>query len=140
MFSKGHWMERGFFKISLEMLCMWHGFYFGAHRAMNDVNATINLLIHSSYLDNRPMLELINNVKKPTFRIINNFPYNPVYVKMIKERDRRYFYVPDTRSWLIDMHDKDELEDERVWLEENIYSGHFRGEIKKLSVFDRYKK
>ena len=65
-----NWMERGFFKISLEMLCMWHGFYFGAHRAMNDVNATINLLIHSSYSNDRPMKELIGNAKKRTIRII----------------------------------------------------------------------
>ena len=135
-----NWMERGFFKISLEMLCMWHGFYYGAHRAMSDVNATINLLIHSSYLDNRPMLELINNTKKPTFRIVNNFPYNPILVKLIKARDRRYYYTPDNRSWSIEISDKDELENERIWLEENIYNGHFRGDIKMISAYDRYKK
>mgnify|MGYP006097019751 CR=1 FL=1 len=134
-----NWMERGFFKISLEMLCMWHGFYFGAHRAMNDVNATINLLTHSSYKENKPMLELINNAKKPIHRIINNFPYSPILVKLIKNRDRRYFYVPNNKSWVIDFSNEDELENERVWLEENIYQGHFRGEIKKLSIFDKYK-
>ena len=133
------WMERGFFKIGLEMLCMWHGFYFGAHRAMNDVNATINLIAHSSYNDNSPLIELISNSKKPIFRIVNNFPYNKDHINLIKSRSKKYYYDPNSKSWIIDINDPDDAENERVWLENNIYNGHFRGEIKKISIFDRYK-
>ena len=46
------WKERGFFKQGLEMLCIWHGFYYAAHRAMNDVNAMIHLLSYPSYKSN----------------------------------------------------------------------------------------
>ena len=31
------WLERGFVSNKQEMLCLWHGFYFDAHRAMNDL-------------------------------------------------------------------------------------------------------
>ena len=133
------WMERGFFKIGLEMLCMWHGFYFEAHRAMNDVNATINLIAHSSYNDNSPLIELISNSKKPIFRIVNNFPYNKDHINLIKSRSKKYYYDPNSKSWIIDINDPDDAENERVWLENNIYKGHFRWEIKKISIFDRYK-
>ena len=46
------WGKRGFAKSSLELLSIWHGFYYDAHRAMNDVNATINLLSQKT-IDNR---------------------------------------------------------------------------------------
>ena len=43
------WKERGFLNTKLELLSIWHGFYYDSHRAMNDVNATIHLLLHPSY-------------------------------------------------------------------------------------------
>ena len=59
--------------------------------------------------------------------------------RFIKNRDKRYYYDPNSKSWIIDINDPDDAENERVWLENNIYKGHFRGEIKKISIFDRYK-
>ena len=43
-----NWKERGFLNTKLELLSIWHGFYYDSHRAMNDVNATIHLLLHPS--------------------------------------------------------------------------------------------
>jgi len=70
-----NWKNRGFFKNSLELLCIWHGFHYGAHRAMNDVNATIHLITNPTYIDDLPIIELIGNAKKPLYRILNKFPY-----------------------------------------------------------------
>ena len=57
------WYNRGFLKESLELLSFWHGFYYDAHRAVNDVNATINLISHKAYKNNqnKPIFELIDN-------------------------------------------------------------------------------
>ena len=57
----------------------------------------------------------------------------------IHYRDKKYYYDPNSKSWIIDINDPNNAENERVWLENNIYNGHFRGEIKKISIFDRYK-
>ena len=48
------WFEKGFSSQKQELLCYWHGFYFEAHRAMNDVDALIQLLIHPHYDKYRP--------------------------------------------------------------------------------------
>ena len=47
------WLNRGFVKQSLELLSIWHGFYYESHRAMNDVDALIHLLTHNSYNENQ---------------------------------------------------------------------------------------
>ena len=50
-------------------------FSFDAHRAMNDIDALINLLTHSSYTSNRPIIELIENSQKLQYIILaENFP------------------------------------------------------------------
>ena len=46
------WQSKGFSKSSLEMLCIWHGFYYYSHRAMNDVDALIHLLTYNIYSEN----------------------------------------------------------------------------------------
>ena len=121
------------------MLCIWHGFYYGAHRAMNDVNATIHLLKHPSYTENPPLLEIINNAKKPNFKIVNTFPYNEEHIKLIKQRNVYYKYNSNDKSWSTILNDEKKLEEEKNWLKENIYGGYFKGRIELISVFDKYK-
>ena len=68
--------SRGFAKNSLELLSIWHGFYYDSHRAMNDVDAVIHLLTHPSYKSNKPIVELIKNSQIPYYEIIaSNSPY-----------------------------------------------------------------
>ena len=62
------WLERGFTSFKQELLCYWHGFYFDAHRAMNDVDALIHLLTFDTGHE-RPLLELIKNSNKSDFII-----------------------------------------------------------------------
>ena len=50
------------------MLLAW--FYFEAHRAMSDVDALIQLLIHPHYGKHRPILELIKMPEKLGLRYL----------------------------------------------------------------------
>ena len=133
------WQKRGFAKSSLELLSIWHGFYYEAHRAMNDVNATIHL-ITNSYYDIKPIVELIENAKKPHYNIVNKFSYNEEYVKLIKKRNRAYRYNRDNKSWSILLNDEKQLEEEKEWLADNIYNGIFNGSIKFIDLYDKYKR
>jgi len=133
------WKERGFAKSSLELLSIWHGFYYDAHRAMNDVNATIHLITNSHY-DIKPIVELIENAKKPHFTIVNKFSYNEEYVKLIRKRNRAYRFNRDNKSWNILLNDEKKLEAEKIWLADNIYNGIFNGSIKFIDLYDKYKR
>ena len=53
---------------------------------MNDIDALINLLTHSSYTSNRPIIELIENSQKLQYIILaENFSYNEKKKKLLKE-------------------------------------------------------
>tara|TARA_B100001142_G_scaffold287416_1_gene302972 strand:- start:608 stop:1477 length:870 start_codon:yes stop_codon:yes gene_type:complete len=133
-----NWKERGFFNTKLELLSIWHGFYYDSHRAMNDVNATIHLLLHPSYKDFSPLEELVENSQKTHKLIINKFPYNESFIKMLKKRGG-YRYNSSDRSWRILIKDSDVLDQEVDWLKKNIYNGYFQGEIKEISLYNKYK-
>ena len=133
------WRKRGFAKSSLELLSIWHGFYYDAHRAMNDVNATIHLMTHSHY-DIKPIAELIENAKKPHYNIVNKFSYNEDYVRLLKKRSRAYRFNRDNKAWTILLDDEKKLEEEKEWLADNIYNGIFNGSIKFIDLYDKYKR
>ena len=105
---------------------------------MNDVDATIHLLLHPSYKTYTPLEELVENSQKTQHLIINKFPYNPAFIKMIKSRGG-YRYNPSDKSWRILFKNKEQLDPEIDWLKDNIYNGYFKGEIKEISLFDKYK-
>ena len=132
------WKERGFLNTKLELLSIWHGFYYDSHRAMNDVNATVHLLLHPSYKTYPPLEELVENSEKPQHIIINKFPYNDSFIKALKKRGG-YRYNPTDKSWRIIFKDKDLLDVEVEWLKENIYNGYFQGQVQEISIFDKYK-
>ncbi len=133
-----NWKERGFLNTKLELLSIWHGFYYDSHRAMNDVNATIHLLLHPSYENYPPLEELVENSQQTHNLIINKFPYNESFIKMLKKRGG-YRYNPSDRSWRILIKDKSFLDSEVEWLKANIYNGYFQGEIKEISLYNKYK-
>ena len=53
-----------------ELLCIWHGFFYDSHRAMNDVNALINLLSNNLYESNPPIKEIIDNSNTSVYKIL----------------------------------------------------------------------
>ena len=109
-----NWLGRGFSSAKQELLCYWHGFYFEAHRAMNDVDALIHLLTHPSYNIDRPVLELIENSQKPTYVIFaTNFNYDPVKKDIVKAN--KYKWNPEEKIWYKNVK-FDNLESEKDWL------------------------
>jgi len=131
------WLGRGFSSAKQELLCYWHGFYFEAHRAMNDVDALIHLLTHSSYDIDRPVLELIENSQKPTYIIFaTNFNYDPVKKDIVKAN--KYKWNPEERIWYKNV-TFDILESEKEWLTGVIYDFHFEGRVDEINPVDKYK-
>ena len=131
------WLGRGFTSSKQELLCYWHGFYFEAHRAMNDVDALIHLLTHSSYDIDRPVLELIENSQKPTYIIFaTNFNYDPVKKDIVKAN--KYKWNPEEKIWYKNV-TFDILESEKEWLTGVIYDFHFEGRVEEINPINKYK-
>ena len=131
------WLKRGFSSSKQELLCYWHGFFFDAHRAMNDIDALINLLTHSSYSGNRPIKELIENSQKVQYIILaENFPYNEKKKEIIKRN--KYMWNPDQKVWYKNVLE-DSIEAEKKILAAAIYDNVFQGRVKKIDPMDKYK-
>ena len=132
-----NWLEKGFTSAKQELLCYWHGFYFDAHRAMNDVDAMIHLVTHNSYGDHRPLLELIEASKKPLYIIFaENFQYDPVKKDIVK--GNKYRWNSKDKIWYKNV-GLDELEREKEWLTVAIYDSVFKGRVEEINLNDKYK-
>ena len=131
------WLEKGFISSKQELLCFWHGFYFEAHRAMNDVNALIHLLTHNSYIDNKPILELVKNSETPTYIIwVTNFPFNEDKKNVVKINGYGWNVIKKLWSKSVK---KENIEGEKIFLTNLIYNDIFKGEVEELKVLDKYK-
>ena len=129
------WMSRGFKNTKQELLCIWHGFYYDSHRAMNDVDALVHLLTHDIYSDNKPVLELIEKSMIPYYKI--SAIGSPFETKD-KLKARNYFWDSSKKCWWKRI-TRSEIEPEEKWLAENVYNGYFQGRIKEISIIDKYK-
>ena len=130
------WLERGFTSSKQELLCYWHGFYFDAHRAMNDVDALIHLLTFDTGLE-RPLLELIKNSNKSEFVIYaEHFQYDQVKKDILK--GNKYRWNPNDKIWFKRVN-VDELEHEKDWLAATIYDQVFKGRVEEIIPSNKYK-
>ena len=129
------WMLRGFKNTKQELLCIWHGFYYDSHRAMNDVDALIHLLTHDIYSDNKPVLELIGNSMIPYCKIFALG--SPFETKEILKA-RNYFWDSRKKYWWTKV-TFSEIEAEEKWLSENVYNGYFQGRVEEITIIDKYK-
>ena len=84
------WESKGFKAYKQELLAIWHGFYYESHRAMMDVDALIHLVTHSSYIENKPIVELIQNAKKPLCRVEATYAKFE-YKNLLKKRNYRWY-------------------------------------------------
>ena len=131
------WLARGFTNVKQELLCFWHGFYFEAHRAMNDVSALIHLVTHPSYSIERPLLELIDNSEKEFFNIwVTNFPFNAA--KKDKIKSKGYNWNVQKKLWFKRVLPEN-IEEEKLFLINLIYLDSFRGLIKEIDPLSKYK-
>ena len=135
------WDKRGFKSFKQELLCIWHGFYYDSHRAMIDIDALIHLLTHSSYVENKPIVELIQNAKKPICRVEATFAKFK-YKNLLKKRQYRWYNADSGNKndnvWYKLIQHSD-IESEREWLTQNIYNGNFQGRFIEVTVIDKYK-
>ena len=130
-----NWMERGLNARGQEILCIWHGFYYESHRAMYDVDALIHLVTYDVKGQNKASLELISNSVKPTYKIAAiNSPYETKDI--LKLRNYRWNSVK--RYWWKNIFFED-LESEKEWMADNIYNGHFQGQVIEIELTDKYK-
>ena len=131
------WFARGFTNVKQELLCLWHGFYFEAHRAINDVSALIHLLTHPSYDLERPLIELIDNSKKESFNIwVTNFPYDAA--KKDKIKSKGYNWNVPKKLWFKRVL-LENIEEEKSFLIDLIYFDTFRGLIESIDPVNKYK-
>ena len=131
------WLQRDFTSSKQDLLCFWHGFYFDAHRAMNDVDALIHLVTHHHYTENRPVCELIGNSQKPSYVIkATNFAYDETKKDQVKANGYRWNNVQKIWSKRVTL---DVLEDEKEWLTGIIYDGYFDGLVEEINLADKYK-
>ena len=131
------WLNRGFSSSKQELLCYWHGFYFDAHRAMNDVDALIHLLTYDYKNFDRALLELIENSKKSEYVIFaDNFKFDPVKKDIVK--GNKYRWDSNSKVWYKKVK-VDELANEKDWLTAAIYDQIFEGRVEKIEPIDKYK-
>lgn len=130
-----NWIERDFTKQGLEILCFWHGFYYDSHRALNDVDALIHLLCHNSYKKENPLSELIENSKKPYYKMIardSAFDMKDIL------KSNNYWWDVKNKYWWKRI-DHSEIENEKKWLNEYIYNNYFKGIVEEIPITDKYK-
>jgi len=128
------WLNRGFAKGSLELLSIWHGFYYDSHRAMNDVDAVIHLITHPSN-NNKPVIELIKNSQIPYYEVIaSNSPYESKDIL----KSNNYRWNSDKKYWWKRV-SKDDIDKERTWLTNSVYNGYFMGKVEEILIHDKYK-
>ena len=129
------WMSRGFKNVKQELLCIWHGYYYDSHRAMNDVDALIHLLTHDVYSDNKPVLELIENSTTPYYKIS---ALGSPFATKDRLKARNYLWDRKNKYWWTKVVFT-EVESEKDWLSKNVYSGYFQGRVEEITTIDKYK-
>jgi len=129
------WINRGFTNFKQELLCIWHGFYYDSHRAMNDVDALIYLLSHDVYFENKPIMELIKNSEIPYYKM--SALKSPFETKDTLKA-RNYNWDSKRKCWWKKL-STEEVDTEKDWLTEEVYNGFFRGSVEKIALNDKYK-
>lgn len=130
------WGCKGFTSQKLDVLCIYHGFFTAAHRALNDASALLQLLSFKDEQTQKTYLhELLANAKRSLVRIVAQ--YSPFEAKGLL-KDRGYSWDPNAKSWSRSVF-KEDRDAEVSWLEEAVYQGPFRGTAQEIPVMDHFK-
>ena len=93
---------------ALEVLCVWHGFYYQAHDAGNDVNALIHLMTTSGRMG-----ELLTTAQQSQWRV---FAVNLPFDKKDEIKARKYQWDSEVRMWSINVLNKSAADEEMLYL------------------------
>jgi DNA polymerase-3 subunit epsilon len=131
-----NWDAKGFPSAKLEILCLYHGYFTAAHRALNDVDALVCLLTFKDAAKNDTYLnELLKRADQPYVKVVA--ASSPFESKDLLKA-RGYRWDPLARVWqrLIV---SSQLTDEVSWLESSVYRGTFRGITEEIPALDNFK-
>ena len=138
-FKEIPWKEEGFDGAKLGYLANSFGFFFDAHRAYDDCQATLEIL-------SKPLPKagvsvfgmLLKNARETTYRVwAENSPFD--FKDLLKARGYRWSSGNDGRpkSWYLDI-DAANLENELSYLKKDIYQREQEIIVTKLTALDRY--
>ena len=127
--SQVDWNKLGYPTRKLDVLSIYHGYFVDAHRAFNDANATLFLLTRRQPETDFPyLLELLENARKP---VVHMKAKGSPFESKDALKQRGYGWNAKKKFWHR-MLFQDELKQEISWLEEAVYCGAFRGEVKEI--------
>ena len=105
-----NWKDKCKASSAQEVLCVWHGFYYQAHDAANDVNALIHLLSVSGR-----MPELLTTAQASHWRV---FAVDLPFEKKDEIKARQYRWDSEVRMWSTTFQAKDDADTESQYLSE----------------------
>lgn len=97
---------------ALEVLSVWHGFYYDSHNAAADVDATLHLLRQRDY-----MKTMLAAATTPDYRV---FAVGSLREENYLLKDRRYRWNPDLTCWWKAVGSKVEADEESKWLTQHL--------------------
>jgi len=130
------WAGLGFPAGKLESLAVYHGFFFGAHRARADVDGTLHLLTFANPETGAPYLaDILAAARQSCFRVdAVGAPYETRQTL----KARHYRWDNARRIWWREITES-QLDDEQSWLATEIYPGVDESMLTRISPFERYR-
>jgi DNA polymerase-3 subunit epsilon len=130
------WLELGFNSAKLEILALYHGFYFGAHRAAADVDGLLHLLTFANPETGAPYLaDVLAASRRNVFRV--DAVKSPFESKdLLKER--KYRWDGARKVWWREVLEA-ELEEEMAWLASAVYTRGSKATSQKITPFERFR-
>lgn len=130
------WTGLGFPAAKLESLAIYHGFYFGAHRADADVDGLLHLLTFDNPETGQPYLaDLLTAARQPAYRIdALDAPFDSKDAL----KARRYRWDGSRRVWWREI-PAAELAEEQAWLDAEVYPRGDNSAVTEISPFDRFR-
>lgn len=117
----------------LGVLCAWHGFFFAAHRALGDCQATLHLLNISKQL-----LPLWTTAQQPSF-LVRAGGKTYQFKDIVKARGYLFYDQAGAKGWEKSCATPEEAAAEREWLREAVYKRDGdAGETIALSPKERF--
>lgn len=137
--SQVDWAANGHDGTKLRHLCLGSGFFYDAHRALNDCQAAVQLLAGvQAVTGRRPLEELLERARRPSFRIwAENSPYD--LKDHLKARGYRWNGdgQPGPKAWYIDV--EEPLKDaELAFLQTEIYQREIELMVRRVDAYDRF--
>ena len=120
------WEYLGFGSRKLELICLFHGFYYDSHRAMSDVNALSKLIeLNCEILGRTYLKEILLNSELKYFYLEAHFA---PFEKKDLLKQRGYRWEPNSKLWKLKVSEKN-LDVETQWISKEIYTQANRSKV-----------